>query len=140
MKPVVFLAVLTAVTVVILNILFMDDLRIPAGSSNPIDYKDFSAILLTAVAVIVAVLAIGIAVLAIWGFQEFEKRTREAAERVAKLAMDDYLSSAAYIEAVNKRIDDVMQMRVIAVGATPTTDMATTNATSSTPIPTLPVK
>lgn len=53
-------------------------------------YADLAAILLTAVGVLVAVLGIGVAILAVWGFKYIQEQSTEAAvKRVEEELRDD---------------------------------------------------
>lgn len=47
----------------------------------PMSYSDLVAILLTATSTIITILGVFVAVLAIWGYSQFEKMTREASSR-----------------------------------------------------------
>jgi ABC-type Co2+ transport system permease subunit len=67
-----------------------------AGTSGGMEYKDFVAILLTAVTVVLAVLAIGVAVLAIWGYKELLRMAELQAEGVAKTFLDSYVTSPLF--------------------------------------------
>lgn len=63
-------------------------------------YSDLVAILLTATSTIITILGVFVAVLAIWGYSQFEKMTREASSRHLELL----LQSGKFREEVDQTI------------------------------------
>lgn len=56
-------------------------------SGLPMSYSDLVAILLTATSTIITILGVFVAVLAIWGYSQFEKMTKEASSRHLELLL-----------------------------------------------------
>jgi heme/copper-type cytochrome/quinol oxidase subunit 2 len=56
----------------------------PGKEAQPIEYKDFISILLTGLAVMIAVATIVLAAAAIWGFEALRKEAKASAENVAR--------------------------------------------------------
>lgn len=56
-------------------------------SDLSMSYSDLVAILLTATSTIITILGVFVAVLAIWGYSQFEKMTREASSRHLELLL-----------------------------------------------------
>jgi Na+-transporting methylmalonyl-CoA/oxaloacetate decarboxylase gamma subunit len=52
--------------------------------AGPLEYKDFISIILTALGVMIAILALGLAVAAVWGFSELKRAVRRTARRTAE--------------------------------------------------------
>ncbi|MGY0791566.1 hypothetical protein [Azospirillum argentinense] len=81
------------------------------GSQHSMSYADFVAILLTAIAVIVASLGVGVAVLAIWGYQTISKNTKDAADKkaseVAGIKIDYHLNGEAFERQLRELIAKV---------------------------------
>jgi len=64
------------------------------------NYTDLVAILLTATSTIVTILGVFVAVLAIWGYSQFEKMTREASTR----HLEKLLQSGKFRDEVDQTI------------------------------------
>lgn len=70
--------------VVLIAVYFMGAASRTTGANPVIEYKDFVAILLTALGVMVAVAAVAAAFAAVWGFELLRKEMREVAGQIAK--------------------------------------------------------
>ncbi|MBN9487880.1 MAG: hypothetical protein J0H44_11675 [Alphaproteobacteria bacterium] len=116
MKPAVFLVLLIGVTIIVLNLIFIWQLQAPLPNHPVVEYKDFAAILLTAVAVIVAVLAMAVAIIAIWGYNDVIRRTEakadESAAKVAGKAVETHLKSREFVEAVQTAVNALVEEQV----------------------------
>ena len=75
--------------------------KVEAGIAQTIEYKDFISILLTGLAVMIAVATILVAAGAIWGFEFLRKETTQTAEREARTVAERTARSVA--EAVATR-------------------------------------
>jgi hypothetical protein len=102
MRPIEFIATLTGGVLIATLLYSLAALHVPQPEKPVVEYKDFVSILLTAVALVVAVLAIGIGVLAIWGYKEFMSKAHDAARDVADESFKSYIGSPAHIEALAK--------------------------------------
>jgi hypothetical protein len=95
--------------------------------SNGIEYKDIISLLLTAITVVLAALAIGIAVLAIWGYNSIresaERAAGDVAERTAKEVADQTAREVATTVALRSSEDMMSHMkRNLGVEATQETE------------------
>jgi hypothetical protein len=70
----------------------------PISEARGIEYKYFISILLTALAVMIAVATILIAVAAIWGFAVLREEARSSAERIAAKVAREVAESVAASE------------------------------------------
>jgi hypothetical protein len=68
--------------------------QLPTGPSA-IEYKDFIAILLTGIALMVALLALVAAGAAVWGFENIRKEAARVAKKEARRAAKDEANSVA---------------------------------------------
>ena len=94
-------------TLIVTLLLSLASLHAPQPDKPVIEYKDFVSILLTGITIVLAVLAAGIALLAVWGFKEFETRVNAETARVAGKQVDAYLNSAPF----NRRLDALVEAR-----------------------------
>lgn len=87
---------------VILMVALQINLKIYPGDSKDINmsYADMAAIVLTAVSVMVAILAAFIAALAIWGYSQFGKLTKNASEK----HLEKLISNGPF----SKKIEDIV--------------------------------
>lgn len=83
-------------------VIFLIEIRVdPDESSNlAMNYTDMVAILLTATSTIVTILGVFVAVLAIWGYSQFEKMTKEASTR----HLEKLLQSGKFRDEVDQTI------------------------------------
>lgn len=103
-----FLAVANfALIALVLWIFYRSGWSFRAGESQ-IEYKDFLSLVLTALSLMIAVLGAGIAILAVYGFQEIKREAREvargAAIEVAKGAAESTATRTA--EAVATKVSN----------------------------------
>jgi len=64
----------------------------PAGvGSHPWTYAEFISVSLTAVTVVLAALALGVGILAIWGFKQIQNSAEQAAAKLAQEHLKAYL-------------------------------------------------
>jgi heme/copper-type cytochrome/quinol oxidase subunit 2 len=110
MHPAWFIATTVAAGLIGLNIWFVYALHQPPAPPDTkplVDYKDFVSILLTAVTAVVAVLAFGVAILAIWGYTTMmrvaELTAAAEAKAVAERQMSDHVMKEQ-IEDAAKRV------------------------------------
>lgn len=111
MNPASAITLLIGGALIFFNVFFFIGIRNP--TSGMMEYKDFVSILLTAVTVVIAVLAFGVAGLAIWGYREFMSRAEEtaknaatgAADAVARKVVTEYLDSERFKNILVDRID-----------------------------------
>lgn len=121
--PTGFITFIVGLTLIGLAITGLVTYRAP-DPSGALEYKDLISILLTAVTVVLAVLGIGIAILAIWGYKEFmtkaESKAEEAASKIAKELVNTYLTSEEFTirftEAVQRLHKDEAALRVKPAG------------------------
>ncbi len=85
------------------------------GAGGTIDYKDFVAVLLTAVTIILAVLGVAIAVLAFWGYTAAQTAARSAATDAANTYLADPKFATNVEDAITKKMDVDIQSRMEAI-------------------------
>lgn len=100
MRPLEFIALIVGVALIVTLLMSLGALHAPQPEKAVIEYKDFISILLTAITVALAVLALGIAALAIWGYKEFMSKAHDSAVKVADDSVKAYLDSPAFVEAL----------------------------------------
>jgi type III secretory pathway component EscU len=75
-------------------------------------FEQFAGILLTAVAVIVAVFGAGLAILAFWGFRQLKQASIEASVKMAKDQVDEIIrqeiSSPEMEQRIRNRVDEIL--------------------------------
>lgn len=81
------------------------------ANPGPWEYKEFVTILLTVVTIVLAVLGLGIAVLAIWGYYRLQATAEERAAKVAETTTDSHLGSKAFEEQLSGIIDEIFTRR-----------------------------
>lgn len=84
--PIFGLGLLSGVIITV-STLFSIRLTPEEASNVTMNYSDLVAILLTATSTIITILGVFVAVLAIWGYSQFEKMTREASSRHLELLL-----------------------------------------------------
>ncbi|MBI5264612.1 MAG: hypothetical protein HY852_22690 [Bradyrhizobium sp.] len=67
----------------------------PPKDAQTIEYKDFISILLTGLAVMIAVMTVFLAAAAIWGYERIRKDVLEAAEKEARTVAKDVAQTVA---------------------------------------------
>ena len=78
----------------------------PAATPSPLEYKDFVAILLSALSAMVAILGLLLAAAAIWGYQELKGAAlRAAVEEVQKTV--PAIATRAAVEEVEKTVPSI---------------------------------
>jgi len=136
MRPIEFIATLVGATLIATLLVSLASLHAPQPDKPVVGSYDFISILLTAVTVVVAVLAIGIAILAIWGFKEFKNQAHNAAGEIAKVEVDAYLESPKFQAALRAAVEIRDREEVLAAAAAKG-PQGSSNATG-TPIPPVP--
>jgi uncharacterized membrane protein len=75
-------------------------------------YEDLAAVLLSAVGVIVAVVGVGLAILAFWGFAQLRRDSIKAAVNVAKQQVDrlirEEIASPEMEKRIRNRVDQIL--------------------------------
>jgi hypothetical protein len=77
----------------ILAVYFIQKGGVITPQSQALDYKDFVTILLTGIAVMIAVGAVAVALFAVWGFSALREEARESARRAAEARIDELVPS-----------------------------------------------
>jgi predicted membrane protein len=81
---VIVLGSLNAVLVIFVLYFLSHRYLLPSKDAQTIEYKDFISILLTGLAVMIAVMTVFLAGAAIWGYERIRKEAREVAEKEAQ--------------------------------------------------------
>jgi hypothetical protein len=93
-----FFTVLNLAALFTLGVIFWKGWWVPTVGPTAIEYKDFVSIVLTALALMIAMLAAFLAALAVYGFQFIRKEAQKLAEseatRVAKVTAETVASRA----------------------------------------------
>src|SRR4051812_34874754 len=90
MNPHIMVTFLIGLVLIALNVMFLGETRI-THPENSIEYKDLISIILTAVTVVLAALAIGIAILAVWGYRELITNINRRMETLAQDQIRAYI-------------------------------------------------
>lgn len=110
MRPSIFIAGAALLALFLMNLASVLFISVN-GSQHSMSYADFVAIILTAIAVIVASLGVGVAVLAIWGYQTISKNTKDAADKkaseVAGIKIDYHLNGEPFERQLRELIAKV---------------------------------
>lgn len=116
MRPSIFLVGAALLTLFLMNLASVLFISVN-GPQHSMSYADFVAILLTAIAVIVASLGVGVAVLAIWGYQTISKNTKDAADKkaseVAGIKIDYHLNGKAFERQLRELIARVQAEQAV---------------------------
>ncbi|MFV3077434.1 hypothetical protein [Niveispirillum fermenti] len=110
-----FLLWITALALIAINIVGIS-LMAPAGKGGrAVDYTDLVSIILTAVAVILAALAIGVGLIAIWGYKQIVEHARSSAEakagEIAADRLESYLKSDVFKSLAKQAVKDIAAER-----------------------------
>lgn len=76
-------------------------------SADGWSYSDLVTVILTAVTVVLAALGLGIAAIAIWGYDRIERNASDAAVNEARDMIDRHLKSARFVEQVREIVEDL---------------------------------
>lgn len=96
-----FIVWMTALVLIAVNISIFVSVNPKGGEvAHPWTYAEFISVSLTAVTVVLAALALGVGILAIWGFKQIEDRAKESAAAqagsVASKRIESYLQSEEF--------------------------------------------
>lgn len=83
-----------------------------------IEYKDLVSLQLTALTVVLAVLGIGVAALAVWGYKEFMDQAKATAQGVAASAVSAHLGSDLFKLEVRAVLVELERDRAAAAAET----------------------
>lgn len=95
-----FILWMTALVLIAVNLTIFVSVNPSGNSAHPWTYAEFISVSLTAVTVVLAALALGVGILAIWGFKQIEDRAKESAAvqagDVASKRIESYLQSEEF--------------------------------------------
>ncbi|MBN9018761.1 MAG: hypothetical protein J0H11_15210 [Rhizobiales bacterium] len=105
----------TALGIVVIYLMFNE--RFTMAPVQAIEYKDFIAILLTALGVMIALGAFIVALLAVWGYREGKQMVIDAAVNAAIERVDEVLPGlfAAQMDVLRSSVDPSLADQIAAV-------------------------